>query len=241
MLNIIYRVCDNVVAFSSNNRPRDFGTKKEVIKKCFKSLNDSLKYYGEKCNLIVVADHISKEIEEYIKSFNIIDDYIELSESGNGVSFVTCLEEGLKYKGLIFFLEDDYLLEENCIFEMMKFHEICMNNRKFIQKHICMYPCDYPDRYKNHQLCNVLLGHSVHWRTIKHTTCTFLIDDVILKEQLDNLKRFQHYGKIPGITEDNTINLMYEKYFCFSPIPSLGEHLQYLDTLSPFSKQRGKK
>ncbi len=233
-LNIIYRVCDSVSVTSSFNQKRDFGTKGEVIIKCFESLKKSINYYNKKVNLYVVSDNLSDDIKKFILSSDIISEFIETKNSGNGNSFAECLQVALTCSGMILFLEDDYYLDEKCLSEMIFIRNKLLNSPKFKHKSICVYPLD-EDRYDNPELTYVLLGNERHWKTVKQTTCTFMIDDLILKDQYDNLIKYQKYGE-HGISEANTINLMYQKYPCFSPLPSLVDHLQFQNCLPPFSK-----
>ena len=46
-LTVILRTCDRVQAFSGG-RPRDFGSKIDVIRKCTKSIKNSIDYFTKK-------------------------------------------------------------------------------------------------------------------------------------------------------------------------------------------------
>ena len=238
-LNIIYRTCDSVSVTSNYNQKRDFGTKSEIIIKCFDSLVKALKVFNGEYRLYVVNDHVSERVKSHLESYNIITKLFNLDKGGNGQSFIKCLDINLECFGNILFLEDDYYLNENIFNEMIFFKTKTINTPKFTHKHICLYPLD-EDNYNKPELCYVMTGKSHHWKTVTHTTCTFMIDDFILKDQLQNLQRFGLYGS-PGINEDNTINLVYKKFPCFSPLPSLVEHMQYYNCLSPFSKFKKEK
>lgn len=241
-LTLILRTCDNVAVFTPGNRPRDFGTKQEVMFTCIKSIKDSFNLFNRRypnylSEFIVIDDHSSTEMVRFVKDLR-PDKFIPLETSGNGESFVACLAEATRHKGLLFFVEDDYLLDTNCIWEMVDIYER-------IKPHtapagtLCVHPSDYPDRYIHAEMSYVVLGAKRHWRSIKHTTCTFMIDDVILNKHYQNLYNFKNYGVDPRINEELTINMMYKEYLCFSPIPSLAEHYQFKETLSPFTAMRG--
>lgn len=231
-LTVILRTCDRVNAFSGN-KPRDFGSKKEVIGKCCKSVKDSIDYFienGGVCTFIVIDDHSSDETISFLKSLN-PNSLIKLNETGNGASFGKCVDLAKEMNGLVFLVEDDYLLKKECILSMVSSYR---KIKKDLDIELCIHPTDYPDRYKNLYPSYLVLGSDRHYRTIKHTTCTFMYHSSVFKEFERELKVFCDYGKKPGITEDNSVNLVYNKYFCFSPIPSLAEHYQYTETLSPF-------
>lgn len=232
-LNIILRTCDRITAFSAGNKQRDFGTKFDVMKKCISSLKTSIDLFeskGNSTNVIIVDDNSSNDMKNFLNSLfpNKIQN---LENSGNGNSFVKCVDLAINCTGLVFLIEDDYLLKPECLISMVEsYHKI----KKESNIEPCFYPSDYPDRYKNAYKSYILLGSDRHYRSIKHTTCTFMYDASIFREFENELKYFKNYGYDPLISEDNSINLIYRKYLCFSPIPSLAEHYQYKNTLSPF-------
>lgn len=235
-LSIILRTCDKVNAFSGGGRKRDFGTKKEVMFKCIKSLKDSIDYFesfGNKCVVTIVDDHSSDEMVKFIKS-TLPGSFISLQNGGNGESFGKCVDLAKNMQGLVFLVEDDYLLKKECLLSMV---ETYYKIKEDFQISVCIHPSDYPDRYKKLDPSYIVLGSDRHYRSIKYTTCTFMYDSTVFSEFENELKVFCNYGKVPGITEDNSINLVYKKYLCISPIPSLAEHYQYYDTLSPFYKE----
>ena len=235
-LCVILRTCDRVNAFSGG-RKRDFGSKFDVMKTCITSLRKSIDFFeskGNKCVFIIVDDHSSEEMLSFLKSSK-PNELINLPESGNGHSFVKCVDLAKNMEGLVFLVEDDYLLREECLLSMVEsYHKI----KKDFGIELCIHPTDYPDRYKSVYPSLIVLGSDRHYRTIKHTTCTFMYPSFMFNEFEEQLKIFFDYGKKPGITEDNSINLVYNKYYCFSPIPSLAEHYQYKETLSPYYEKR---
>lgn len=232
-LSIILRTCDRVQAFSGS-KLRDFGLKKEVMRRCFNSLITSINHFekvsGHKANVIIVDDHSSVETVNFMKS-NFPNSVIEMRETGNGESFKRCVDLACNLDGLVLLLEDDYLLDTKCLTSMVESYHIL---KSIVRTEVCIHPTDYPDRYKHLEPSYILLGSDRHYRTINKTTCTFMYDSSVFQECKSFLERFYEYGKNPNVNEDTSINLVYQKYPCFSPIPSLAEHLQYKETLSPF-------
>ena len=228
MLKVILRTCDKVDSFSG---PKRMKPKAEVVKTCFNSLLKSLSIYQGQKELLVVDDSSSEEtlnfIRPSIKDGNLFS-FQNLSNSG---SLIECykLADTMPDDSIIFFIEDDYLLHPYCIDEMMFLYNKTGHNSRYI-----LHPVDYPDRYKDLYDCQVILGKSIHWRTIKHTTGTFMLPKSIYKEYRHCYQKFTEYGITPGINEDNSINLVYKDIPCLSPLPSLGHHYQYQSTLSPF-------
>ena len=233
-LTIIYRSCDKVDCFSGQPRMKP---KQEVIKRCFKSLITSL--YNQdstKVNekLIIVDDSSSKETREFLSNTveGKIKSNIILHENlGNSGSLKQCYNEADKLPDdhLIFFVEDDYLFDQDCIGEMLYLYQKTGPNSRYI-----LHPVDYPDRYRDIYECQIILGRTRHWRTIKHTTGTFMVPKKVFAEYRDYYEKFTEYGVTPGINEDNSINLVYSEVPCLSPLPSLAHHFQYESTLSHF-------
>lgn len=235
-LTVILRSCDRVDSASTPSRFRDFGSKSDVMKKCLTSLKKSIEYFelrGNKCKLIIVDDNSSKSMKYFLSSLNPFS-LINLDDSGNGPSFVKCVSLACEEDGLVFLLEDDYLLKEECLLSMVDSYYLLSNA---LQQEVCFHPSDYPDRYKDIRPSIILLGSDRHYRTIQFTTCTFMYHASVFRYFKEDLDSFYSYGKDPTVSENTSVNKVYTKYPCFSPIPSLAEHYHYKDTLSPFFKE----
>jgi hypothetical protein len=235
-ITIILRTCDKMEKFSSPQQqvPRPFGTKKEIIKKCFDSLIESIELCSAmnvNVELRIVDDHSSQETKDYLTS-RTSKKIWELSKTGNGESLKACYELARdECDGAIFFIEDDYLFEKSAIYECY------MAQKDFGSTNpVIIHPVDYIDRYTKKYPSYICLGRSRHWRTIQHTTGTFLITKEILLDQWNNYMEFTELGLKPGVSEDTSINKIYKKYNCFSPMPTLAEHYQENWTLSPYSR-----
>ena len=246
-LTVILRTCDKVEKFSSPepHKPRPFGSKLNIIKQCFSSIISSIGYCldrGIDVSLYVVDDHSSQPIKDFInlqvENFDIKNfKFIELEDTGNGASLKKCYEIGRdECEGAIFFIEDDYL------FEISGIYECFMAQKDFSNKNnqpVVIHPVDYIDRYIQPYPCYVALGMDRHWRSIRHTTGTFLITREILVDQWPLYMAFTNIGR-PGISEDTTINKVYDKYLCLSPIPTLAEHFQEDFTLTAYCSLKKK-
>jgi len=78
------------------------------------------------------------------------------------------------------------------------------------------------------------LGGQRHWRTNTHTTCTFLTTPGVIRREWDLFEKFaKNYMKDPQVSEENTINLAWNKpnVQLFSPIPSLALHMQFKEQM----------
>jgi len=245
--NIIYRSCDTVNAYSGGGRVRPYGSKFEVISKCFRSMLRSIKDYekGElgkdnPLKLYICDDHSSKELLKMLRNsaseYEVEYEMIPMEETGNGKSLKACYDFAYQnLEGFLFFIEDDYLMVESTIdecFEAFLRFKVSANND------VVIHPVDYPDRYDGKFTpvypSIILLGRDRHWRTVANTTGTIGFSKEILLKHWDKYEKLTKYGIDPTVTEANTINLVYEEHPCFSPIPSLAHHYQFEDTLSPF-------
>ena len=242
-LTIILRTCDRVEKFSTHNGlPRPFGLKPDIIKKCFNSLIDSIEHAKEQgidIDFTIIDDNSSDEMREYLCTHRPttrygVNMFRDFQGTGNGASLKACYEFARDaHSDHIFFIEDDYLFNKTAIFECF---DIAKRGALTFAKDVCVHPVDYPDRYTRQIYPSyVMLGRKRHWRTIKETTGTFMITKAILAEQWNNYMAFADIGIKPGVNEGNTINVVYEKYPCLSPLPTLAEHYQENFTLSPYS------
>ncbi len=220
-LNIIFRCCIPVHSVRGGNRPFD-ATKREVVLCCLESLLHSI---TDDCTIHILDDHSEKSDVEKMKGMLLKNSkrhqFIALKDTGNGESLDACFQLARdKDFELTYFCEDDYLHSPEAITSMLTFY------RGFHQDCI-IHPTDYIDRYLRDKPYDSLiyLGSDRHWRTIKHTTGTFMISQRVLKKYWKLYMAFaQSNKKVSGGHEDETINKIYQKEICLSPIPSLAAH-----------------
>lgn len=232
-LHVILRTCFNLECFSSRTIPRVDGIKKaDLIPKVCKSLKRTLDQWGNPYRLTIVDDNSGPYWhEEMLHIFNGMCELAQTPAQGNGISLKTCYDIGQKSDSeLLYFVEDDYGHYPEAIQEMVETYDIL----KELGVDPIMHPTDYPDRYDQGYLSYVVLGASRHWRSIKHTTGTFMLSYQNFMKYLPYFINFADYGIKPGVTEDNTINQIYKENLCFSPLPGLAHHIQYEETLNPY-------
>jgi hypothetical protein len=160
--------------------------------------------------------------------------FIPLSTTGNGQS----MEANFKYAKennfeLIYFCEDDYLHIPQAIPVMLSFYNTYLkeNNRDCI-----IHPSDYIDRYTRDKPYPslIFLGEDRHWRTIRHTTGTFMISRRVLVSYWKTYLTFADYNKRKKGGEKKTVNKIYRREVCVSPIPSLTAHVSPNPPLPPY-------
>lgn len=242
-LDILFRTC------SRGNLKRFIDApKKEISLACFNSLLASIENAHKELpelsiKLHILDDHSDLDMVDYmrdkIKSLTYSALLIPLTETGNNAS----LRANLKYaeencRDLIYFVEDDYLHTESAITEMILAYTDFTTKRG---KSVVISPCDHVTEYwdpdindPKRSLCRVVMGKQRHWRTTHGTPATYLIDQRIFKTYKDLYEKYTHYDPYENITENNTINLIYEKEDCFSPIPSLTAHITHVGNSAPF-------
>ena len=159
---------------------------------------------------------------------------LEVEGGGNGDSLKTNYEWGRDCgRPILFYIEDDYIHHPDMLVECLEFYASNVGVRPGLSDMV-VHPCDYPDRYYRDLYKSwILPGKGRHWRSILHTTCTFLMSRQTLIDHWDKYIGFTRYGKDPGVSEDTTINKVYQTVNCFSPMPTLSLHMQFDSCISP--------
>lgn len=220
-LHILFRSCIPIHSIRSGNRPFN-ATKRNVVLCCLQSLLNSVTNI---CTIHILDDHSQQEdLESMTSMLNLNSNrhqLISIPTKGNGLSLETTFNYAKENAfPFIYFCEDDYLHLPHSIEHMINFYN-------HFTKDCIIHPTDYIDRYNRDSPSPSLiyLGPSCHWRTIQHTTGTFLISQKILQKYW---KKYIAFAKINKTNtsggEDKTINKIYKKETCVSPIPSLAAH-----------------
>ena len=151
---------------------------------------------------------------------------------GNLSSLLKCYETAkLEVKDLVYFVEDDYIHEEKCLFEMIETYERISSQLK---REIFICPSDYPYLYTDIDQSKIFAGSNRHWRSINKVLCTFLVS----KEHLS--KYWNNFNKTCLIRNDpfeKHINEIFIKEICISPLKSLAVHVTNINSsygLSPY-------
>lgn len=245
-VSVVLRTCDRVSCFSGGDRLLPV-SKQEVILRSLQSLLKSMNVAiinadldtGElhDMELVIIDDNSSDEtlvlMQDLCNYWGIQPKMFQVEGTGNGDSLKSNYEWGRDHgKELIYYVEDDYLHDPEMMAESLSFYH--KSSKRPGMERLVVHPCDYPDRYYRDLYKSwILPGKAVHWRTIQHTTCSFLVPKSVLVDYWDHYMGFTKYGKDPGVTEDTTFNKVYRDIKCWSPMPSLSIHLQYDATISP--------
>ena len=164
---------------------------------------------------------IDLNLNNYLKRIKVINKnnpQIESNMKSTMASIIKSLEIAKNSKDLVYFVEDDYIHNTDCISEMISAYE------KFstvLEDEIFILPVDYPYLYQKNQSTNLLIGQKYHWRSVKESLLTFLTSKKMIIKYYDDLIKM---GEIEHEPYETILHNIYDKEKCFSPIPSLALH-----------------
>jgi hypothetical protein len=213
--------------------------KTEIAKRCIRSFIKSVNYLIKirpnevKVKLKVFDDHSDerflKILDEILSECQFEYDLEHLETYGIMPSILRCYEHGRDFgKDLVYFVQDDYLYYETCIWEMLEAYFQFSHKTKLP---VCIYPFDDPYRYGDHikvpPLVTVHLGLKRHWRTSFGTASCFMLDHPTIVKNWDLLEAMGKH-EIDYKMEDETLNVMFRErgVLLFTPIPSIALHAQ---------------
>ncbi len=129
------------------------------------------------------------------------------------------------YSDLYYFLEDDYIHSKEAITEMLFTYEKISSQ---INNDLFLCPADYPYLYSNIDSSKIFFGNMRHWRTVNETLITFLTSKKMIEKYLNELRLMGTKRHHPM---EKVLHKIYEKEFCFSPIPSLAMHATNINSI----------
>jgi hypothetical protein len=182
-----------------------------------------------------------RKIENMIKEKNINFEYIKLNvgefkdfidpqasvnQKSNMANIYKSFEIGRDGKyDLLYFLEDDYLHEQNSLNEMLFSYE---KFASLIKDELIICPTDFPYLYNKFEPTQIILGNNRHWRVIEETLCTFLTSKRLLIKHWDT---FISMTKTEHFPFEKPLHEIYSKQYCLSPIPSLAMHCTNINSI----------
>ncbi len=249
-LNIIFRFCTKVKMLTQNKQ-RLFEEEKiqytlrslNSILRSIETLKNNFKYLDIK---ITAIDSGSDEpdiqkIKNIVKEKNINFEYIKLevenlidfidpqasvNQKSNMANIYKSFEIGRDGKyDLLYFLEDDYIHEQNSLTEMLFSYE---KFASLIKDELILCPADFPYLYNKFEPTQIILGNQRHWRVIEETLCTFLTSKRLLLKHWDT---FVSMTKTEHLPFEKPLHKIYLKQYCLSPIPSLAMHCTNINSI----------
>ena len=201
--------------------------KQILICVCLISLRDSILNFLNKNKLKITVnlvgdssnDAFDERILKILKSsqFDVVK--FKSKIAGNRGSYLECCDQAENVDDLIFFIEDDYLFEKNCIEEIIYSYSRISS---LLKKDIIICPSDYPFFYDSLYNTTLLIGKNFRWRKINETLLTFMFS----KEIFNNHKnKIRQVGEIENEPFEKPLHEIYKKVNCIAPINSLCHHI----------------
>ena len=246
--DIILKTCTSVNLVSQNKKRIFEQPKSEYTMRTINSLIKSIKKASKdksniSFNLTIIDAGSSKEdmaiierllknsklkfniiylnLNEYLKRIKIIkrNNYqIENNMKSTMASIIKSFELAKDLDDLVYFVEDDYIHDDESISEMISAYE---KFSTILKDEIFIVPVDYPYLYQKNQSTNVLIGQKNHWRSVKESLLTFLTSKKMINKYYSDLLKM---GEIEHSPYETILHNIYNKEKCFSPIPSLALH-----------------
>ena len=126
---------------------------------------------------------------------------------------------------LVYFVEDDYIHQNEAISEMLFTYERISSQTK---KELVICPTDYPFLYNKVEDTHIYLGNKRHWRTTEETLLTFMISKELIEKYW---KSFENMCQFENSPFEKPLHKMYEHELCLSPIPSLTMHCTNINSV----------
>ena len=259
-LDVIIRTCTSVKMLTQNKdrifQKEKIEYTLRTIKSILRSILQSKKEHKNVSFKILIVDHNSSKdnldkIEGIIKetsldyqlfNLNINEFKNKINETNqknekstsNQISNMCNIYKSLKLSkssnDLIYFVEDDYIHENDSISEMLFTYERVASLTK---NEVIICPADYPYLYMKTGNTQIFLGENYHWRKIDETLCTFLTSKKIVEKHWDKFTSMCEQEHYPFETP---LHEIYKQELCISPIPSLAIHCTNINSafgLSP--------
>ena len=229
-LDIFYRYSPNNNLWNSSNAWKRIianTDKKTLISVCLISLKESVINFLNKNKLEITINLISdnsnpdfdKSLEKILHSDKFKINKYTSNVKGNRGSYLECCDQATNADDIIFFIEDDYLFEKNCIDEMIFTYSRLST---LLGEDVVLCPSDYPFYYDSLYSTSLLLGKSLRWRSVKETLLTIMFSKQIFNNHLKNIRLVGEQKNSPF---EKPLHDTYNEVNCLAPITTLSFHL----------------
>ncbi len=229
-LDIFYRYAPNNLMWNSTTRWKRIIpdiTKRDLILTSLNSLKKSIIKFSSTHEITIRINLISDNsdtnfdncILKLLKHQFIKINFIRSKIKGNRGSYLECCDQAENSEDLIFFIEDDYIFEEDCIEEMIITYSrlsTIFNNDVFL----C--PSDYPFFYDSSYKTSLYIGKKYKWRTVEETLLTFMMSKELFNKYEKNIRLVGEQKNDPF---EKPLNEIYKHSPCLSPVNSLSYHI----------------
>ncbi len=201
--------------------------KEILISVCLISLKETIINFLKKNNLEItlhlISDNSNSIFDEKISNLmkdNVFNLKLHKSKiSGNRGSYLECCDHAENAEDLIFFIEDDYLFEKNCLEEMLFSYSRISS---ILNDDIIQCPSDYSFYYDSLYKTSLFVGKDYRWRIVSETLLTFLMSKKIFN-------KYKNLIRLVGERENNPfekpLHQVYKEVVCLAPVNSLSYHI----------------
>ena len=229
-LDIFFRYAPNNSMWNSTDRWKRIIpniTKRDLILTCLNSLKKSIIKFSTnnqlKITIHLISDSSDKKFDDCIsKLLNdplIKINFIISKIKGNRGSYLECCDQAKNSKDLIFFIEDDYIFEEDCIEEMIITYSRLST---IFEKDVFLCPSDYPFFYDSSYKTSLYIGKKYKWRTVEETLLTFMMSNELFNRYERNIRLVGEQENDPF---EKPLHEIYKNNLCLSPVNSLSYHI----------------
>lgn len=189
-------------------------------------------------NLIILDDRSDKaaldKIKELLKTANFQFTIQQTQTTGQGASLHEQFTLAKDTNAITYFVEDDFLHEEDGIASAWNFYRQIYRDFK---THCMIHPQEHCSLHSKYYPSYIVASSDRHWRTMRHATHTLLTHSHIVR---DYWKYFEN-TKFVGVkkkrklgSEAQTTNKVFNHIPGFSPLKPFAVHLQHEGLLPPF-------
>ena len=229
-LDIYYRYSPQNFLWNSSKSAKRIiqNVKKEkLISICLLSLKESILNFVRDKNfevsLNLIGDNSNSDFDNHLSKIaesNYINvSFFKSKIKGNRGSYLECCDQALNSEDIIFFIEDDYLFETNCVEEMILSYSRISS---LLKEDVVMCPSDYPFFYDSSYATTLHLGNNYKWRNVGETLLTFMFSKEIFK-RYNSL--FRLVGTQINDPFERPLHDIYKNVNCIAPIGSLSHHI----------------
>lgn len=224
-----------------DTKPRLTGASMEentlrCISSLVKSMNKAVS--NGKIELIILDDRSDEDAIEKIKAVckkaNFPWMLQQTETTGQGPSLHEQFTLGREQNAITYFVEDDFLHEEDGILSAWNFYKQIYTDFK---THCLIHPQEHHTLHEKLYPSYIVASPDRHWRTMRHATHTFMTHGHIVRDYWDYFENTKYVGikkKRKLGSEARTTNKLFKHIPGFSPLTPFAVHLQFENLLPPF-------
>lgn len=229
-LDILYRYAPNNLMWNSTARWKRIIpniTKRDLILTSLNSLKKSIIKFSTdnqlKVTINLISDNSDKNFDDCI--LRLLNDplmkinFIRSKIKGNRGTYLECCDQAENSDDLLFFIEDDYIFEENCIEEMIVTYSRIST---IFKNDVFLCPSDYPFFYDSSYKTSLYIGKKHKWRTVEETLLTFMMSKDLFDKYKKNIRLVGEQENDPF---EKPLHEVYKLNPCLSPVNSLSYHI----------------